>query len=157
VSILAGFDVRALADIRRFPGSRRNPQFSMEPLRASLAAAGIDYQHFVDLGGRRSALPDSANTALTSMAFRGYADHMASPEFQTALERLLVAAEARTTAVMCAEAVPWQCHRHLLADAVAARGWTVGHITGPGRLLPHELSSLARVAPGGAVTYPGLW
>jgi uncharacterized protein (DUF488 family) len=144
--------VPLLVDVRRFPGSRRHPQFAREALSQSLAEAGVGYRHEPDLGGRRDPRPDSPNLAWRHAAFRGYADHMASPEFACALERLLQSPPR--TAVMCAEAVPWRCHRQLVADALVARGADVRHLLGPGRVEPHALHAAARVDAAGRVSYP---
>jgi uncharacterized protein (DUF488 family) len=144
--------VGVLVDVRRYPGSRRHPQFAREALARTLAEAGIEYRHEPDLGGHRQPREDSPNTAWRNAAFRGYADHMDTPEFAQALERVR-AAPARA-AVMCAEAVPWRCHRQLIADALVARGTEVRHIFGPGRAEPHRLHADARVGEGGRVTYP---
>jgi uncharacterized protein (DUF488 family) len=119
-AILKEAGVALLVDVRRFPGSRRHPQFGKERLRAALAAEGIGYRHEPDLGGRREPRADSPNTAWRAAAFRGYADHMASPEFQSALERLVARPDV-PAAVMCAEALPANCHRQLIADALVAR------------------------------------
>ena len=158
IGMLRGHGVAVLADVRRFPGSRRHPWFNSGVLRAGLAAAGIDYEHFPDLGGRRKPLPrsESPNTGWRSEGFRGYADYMLTAAFAGALESLLELARRAPTAAMCAEAVPWRCHRSLLADALAARGWTVLHLTGAGATgaRPHELHELARI-DGSVITYPG--
>jgi len=155
IALLTAHGVRHLADIRLIPGSRRHPHFSREALPALLEPAGISYQHFADLGGRRRPQPNSANTAWRVEAFRGYADYMASPAFLEAVERLLAVARTGPTAVMCAEAKWWQCHRRLLADALVARGIPVLHILSAAAPKPHELSEFA-VIDGGRVTYPGL-
>jgi uncharacterized protein (DUF488 family) len=139
--------------VRRFPGSRRYPHFGKEALRAALGAADIAYRHEPDLGGRREPRADSPNTAWRVAAFRGYADHMASPEFRAALERL-VAERAASPAVMCAEAAPWKCHRQLVADALVARGFEVVHLLAPGRREPHALNPAAVAGPGGSLVYP---
>ena len=144
VSLLRHEGITRLADIRRFPGSRRYPWFSREALERSLPAAGLIYEHFEDLGGRRKPRPDSRNVALTSDQFRGYADYMATPEFHAAVDRL-VSYEGRT-AYMCAEAVPWRCHRNMLSDEMVRHGFTVIHIIGPGSRRQHELSKLASIA-----------
>ena len=144
VSLLRHEGITHLADVRRFPGSRRHPHFSREALQQRLHPEGISYEHFEDLGGRRTPVPDSRNIALTSDQFRGYADYMATPAFRAAVDRL-VAFEERT-AFMCAEAVPWRCHRNLLSDELVRRGLTVVHILGPGSRRPHELSRLASIA-----------
>lgn len=145
--------MRLLVDVRRYPGSRRHPQFAREALSRALEAEGIGYLHEPDLGGHRRPREDSPNTAWRNDAFRGYADHMAGPEFARALDRLRAAPPR--TAVMCAEAVPWRCHRQLIADALVARGVEVRHILGPGRVEPHALRADARVGEDGRVTYPG--
>jgi len=154
IAILREAGVGLLVDVRRFPGSRRHPQFGREALRAGLAAAGIAYRHEPDLGGRREPRPDSPNTAWRVAGFRGYADHMASAEFRAALERLIAPPDT-PTAVMCAEAVPWKCHRQLIADALAARGAEVVHLLGPGQRQIHVLNPNAVASPDGVVVYPG--
>jgi uncharacterized protein (DUF488 family) len=141
--------------VRRFPGSRRHPQYGAEPLAATLRAAGIEYRHEVELGGRRDPLPDSPNSAWRVRAFRGYADHMDSQGFRAALERLIAEAARRRTAILCAEAVPWRCHRRLIADALVARGVPVVHILGPSRSDVHVLHPAAVRLPGGRIAYPG--
>lgn len=153
IAILKEAGVALLVDVRRFPGSRRHPQFGKEALRAGLAAAGIAYRHEPDLGGRREPRPDSPNTAWRVAGFRGYADHMASPEFRAAQERLTAPPET-PTAVMCAEALPWKCHRQLIADALAARGIEVVHLLGAGQRQAHALNPAAVVGPDGSVVYP---
>ena len=152
IAILKEAGVELLVDVRRFPGSRRHPQFGKEALRAGLAAAGIAYRHEPDLGGRREPRPDSANTAWRVAGFRGYADHMASSEFQSALERV-VAPQHVPTAVMCAEAVPWKCHRQLIADALVARGVEVLHLLDLGQRQPHVLNPSAAILGDGALVY----
>lgn len=141
VSLLREHDITRLADVRRYPASRRYPHFSRESLELSLPTHGILYQHFEDLGGRRKAEKSSPNGAWTNDQFRGYADYMGTPEFHAAIDRLL--AHERETAVMCAEAVPWRCHRNLVADELVRRGVEVVHIVGPGSLKPHALSKMA--------------
>ena len=153
VDMLRANDVTVLIDIRRFPGSRRQPQFNSESLAAALKEAGIEYEHVVELGGRRVPSDGSTNHALRNPQFRGYADHMATPEFQTALDRLLERGKTDVLAVMCAEAVPWRCHRSLLADAITARGVPVEHIIGARNRLPHRPTKGMR-AEGPDVTYP---
>jgi uncharacterized protein (DUF488 family) len=142
--------VRTLVDVRRQPFSRRHPQFSRDALARSLADAGIAYVHEVDLGGHREPRPDSPNTAWRIDAFRGYADHMATPAFQEALARVAALEHA---AVMCAEANPKDCHRQLLSDALVARGVPVRHLLAPGRAEAHVLHPRA-VQRGGALVYP---
>lgn len=154
VALLRENGVTRLADIRRFPGSRRYPHFSREALQKSLPENGISYVHFEDLGGRRKASPESVNTALRNEQFRAYADHMATPAFQSAVDRLLDGEQ--TTAYMCAEAVPWRCHRNLLSDEIVRRGLEVVHIIGPHSRKTHALSEYAVVRTG-HVEYPGVF
>ncbi len=151
IGLLREHDVRRLADIRRFPGSRRYPHFSRESLASSLPEAGIEYVHVVELGGRRDPLPDSPNTAWRNGQFRGYADHMATAEFRNALDRLL--ASDVPSAIMCAEAVPWRCHRNLVSDELTRRGHEVIHILGPGASRGHVINPVARVVDAHLV-YP---
>ncbi|HXI63344.1 MAG TPA: DUF488 domain-containing protein [Gemmatimonadales bacterium] len=154
LALLRVHGIDHVVDVRRYPGSRRYPQFGREALATALADVGVGYEHAPDLGGRRVARPDSVNTAWRSASFRGYADYMETQPFQTALARLLDVARARPTAVLCAEAVPWRCHRQLIADALVARGEPVSHILSDARLEPHRLSPHARVPAGGGVQYP---
>jgi len=151
IAMLRENGVARLADIRRYPGSRKHPQFSKESLTASLSTEGIAYEHFVDLGGRRRPRPDSPNTVWRNDQFRGYADHMATPEFRRAVELLL--AVSPVTAVLCAEAVPWRCHRNLLADELTRRGVDVIHILDAGVTRPHTMNPAARIE-GEALIYP---
>jgi uncharacterized protein (DUF488 family) len=154
LELLAAGGVKLLADVRRFPGSRRHPHFNAEALAASLANAGIEYRHLADLGGRRSQrLPDSPNRAWRVESFNAYADHMQSAEFLTALDDLMTAARERPTAIMCSEALPHRCHRRLISDALAVRGWRVRHLLSPKRIDDHTLTPFAR-ASGTALTYP---
>jgi uncharacterized protein (DUF488 family) len=153
VSLLREHGVRRLADIRRFPGSRRYPHFSRDALAVSLPERGIEYVHIPELGGRRRASAESKNTALQNEQFRAYADHMASEEFRGAVDGLLEF-DGRT-AVMCAEAVPWRCHRNLLSDELLRRGVEVVHILGRGQAKRHAMTPYARVE-GDHVVYPGL-
>lgn len=154
VALLRAHGIRRLVDVRRFPGSRRHPQFGREALAQALTAAGITYEHAEALGGRRRAAPDSPNDAWRNASFRGYADHMGSSEFRRALDDLLRAAVHEDVAAMCAEAVPWRCHRNLIADAAVARGIAVAHILTAERADPHRLSAHARVQPDGSLVYP---
>ena len=154
-ALLREHGVGRLADIRRYPGSRRYPHFSREALERTLPERGIEYLHLPELGGRRKGGAESPNTALRNEQFRAYADHMATEEFRSAVDRLL--ALEGPTAVMCAEAVPWRCHRNLLSDDLVRRGVEVVHIVGRGEAKPHEMSRLARV-DGDRVIYPaGQW
>jgi uncharacterized protein (DUF488 family) len=143
--LLAAHGIAAVADVRRHPASRRHPQFAREALAAALAERDVAYKWMEALGGRRSARPDSPHTAWKNDQFRGYADHMDGSEFDAALERLLALARERPTAVMCAEAVPWRCHRQLISDALVVRGIEVAHVTGSGPASLHRLSSFARL------------
>jgi len=122
IALLEREHIQHVADVRSFPGSRRYPQFGREALAASLAARGIGYSHHPELGGRRRARPDSPNGAWRNESFRGYADYMLTPAFATALDVLVDEAARQRTAIMCAEAVPWRCHRSLISDALVARG-----------------------------------
>lgn len=151
VALLAEHGVTRLADVRRYPGSRRFPHFSGESLQQTLPEQGIEYVHFDELGGRRKPLPDSRNSAWENEQFRGYADHMATDAFRTGVERLL--RSERDTAVMCAEAVPWRCHRNLLSDDLLRRGIEVVHIVGPGKSQSHALNKMARLETD-RVIYP---
>jgi uncharacterized protein (DUF488 family) len=151
---LAGASIALLVDIRRYPMSRRNPQFNGEALAASLADAGIEYRHAPELGGRRQPNADSFNLGLRDAGFRGFADYMWTPEFDSALTALIAQADTRRLAIMCAEAVPWRCHRSLIADALVARGVEVSHLIGATQRR-HTLSPHARVQDG-RVAYPAL-
>jgi uncharacterized protein (DUF488 family) len=156
LDLLAAARIDALADIRRFPGSRRHPQFSHERLAGTLPRHGIRYEWFEALGGRRSARPDSVNTAWRNAAFRGYADYMQTAGFEAALDGLIALARGARTAIMCAEAMWWQCHRSLVADALTARGVAVQHIMGPAKVTPHNLTAPARIVDGRLTYAPPL-
>jgi uncharacterized protein (DUF488 family) len=153
--LLQAHGVVQLADVRTFPMSRRWPHFNRDVLATLLSQRTIDYRHFAGLGGRRKPRPDSVNGAWQHESFRGYADHMATPEFQASLAELSRYADGGATAIMCAEAVWWRCHRRLIADALVARGVPVFHIMTTDPASPHELTSFA-VVQDGRVTYPGL-
>jgi len=157
LDLLSENEIRRLVDVRQFPGSRRHPQFSSDALAASLADANIRYVHRRDLGGRRKPAAESSNAYWQNESFRAYADYMSTPEFAAALEDLVTDAEAETAAIMCAEAVPWRCHRWLISDALVSRGLSVIHILGPKQTKPHSLNPNAVVSAGGQVTYPGLF
>ena len=155
VELLERHVIACLADVRTAPRSRRTPQFNREALSAALAAVGVDYVHLPELGGWRTPVAGSEeNAGWRHRSFRGYADHMASPEFAAGLERLTALSAARRTAIMCAEAAWWRCHRRLVSDALVAGGWTVEHIGPDGRLARHELTEFARVRQDGRVVYP---
>lgn len=152
LALLRSAEIAALADVRRFPGSRRLPHFGQDLLRDALAAAGISYTHFPELGGRRRPRPDSPNTAWRDQAFRGYADYMMTDEFRAGVARLLAFARQQPTTFMCAEALWWQCHRGLIADDLKAAGHDVLHIMGSGKIEPHPYTSAARIV-NGALSY----
>lgn len=153
VAVLKDADVEVLVDVRRFPGSRRHPQFGRDALERTMPEAGISYEWKGDaFGGRRKPLPDSPNVAWRVDAFRAYADHMASDEFQEALHELEQCADATRQAVMCAETVWWRCHRRLIADALVADGFEVVHL-GLGRDAKHELNEAARRTDDGVLVY----
>jgi uncharacterized protein (DUF488 family) len=153
VALLRDGGVEAVADVRRYPGSRRSPWFNGEALAASLPQEGIAYAQFEALGGRRSGVRGSPNGGWENAAFRAYADHMATPAFAAGVAELEALAAARPTAVMCAEAPWWRCHRRLLSDALVVRGHSVRHIGPDGGLTDHALTDFA-VVQDGAITYP---
>ena len=168
ISLLKENEIKLLADVRAWPGSKRYPQFNKDALAESLSAHGIRYEHFPELGGKRKSKPDSRNTAWRNASFRGYADYMETEQFQKGIERLLdvagqgaaawAAAEAKhdgweavtpcAVAIMCAEAVWWRCHRSLIADHLKARGVEVLHILGANKVEPHPYTSPARIVNG---------
>ena len=152
-ALLRGAGVQGVADVRRFPGSRRHPHLAGEALAVSLPEHGVAYDHLAGLGGRRRKAPGSPNDGWEVEAFGGYADHMATPEFEAALERLQQLARVKATAVMCAEAPWWRCHRRLVSDALVVRGWTVCHVMPDGRVVEHALTEFA-VVEGVSITYP---
>jgi len=147
--------IALLADVRRFPASRRHPQFGREALAQSLGAHGIDYVHYEALGGRRRPRANSRNTAWRNDSFRGYADYMETAEFPRAIEVLVHDAKARRVAIMCAEMLWWQCHRGLIADYLKAHDHRVTHIAAAGRTEPHPFTSAARIIDG-RLSYLGL-
>ncbi len=151
VELLGQNGVERLADIRRYPGSRRYPHFSRESLAEELPRRGIDYVHMPELGGRRKPRRDSPNSAWRNEQFRAYADYMSTDEFRGAVDALV--ASPKTTAIMCAEAVPWRCHRNLVSDELMRRGIEVVHILGPASTRKHEMNPNARVEEGHLV-YP---
>lgn len=152
-AILKSFKIQTIVDVRTIPQSRYNPQFKQENLSQSLAYEKIAYSYMKELGGLRKARKDSPNTGWRNTSFRGYADHMQSEEFLTALENLISKSESSRTAIMCAEAVPWRCHRSLIADALIIRGIPVEHIMAQGKSSPHKLTKFAEVK-GKAILYP---
>ena len=153
IELLWRHHVGAVGDVRRHPGSQRMPQFNRLEMDEALAGEAIRYIHFPELGGRRRPRPDTPNRGWESEAFQGYADHMATEEFSADLARLDQLARERVTAVMCAEAVWWRCHRRLISDALLLRGWSVRHIGADGRLSEHRMTPFA-VASGLHLTYP---
>ncbi len=153
VDLLCRHGVTQLVDVRTVPRSLRNPQFNAETLPEPLRAAGIRYFQLRALGGLRHAARDSINTGWRNASFRGFADYMQTPEFEQGFARLLKLASAWPTAIMCAEAVPWRCHRSLIADALAVRGVRILHIFSVGLAREHALTPFARVE-GQRITYP---
>jgi uncharacterized protein (DUF488 family) len=150
VDLLQGHRIELLIDVRRWPASRRYPHFHREALSDSLRVAGVEYIWRSDLGGFRKPSPESPNTAWRVGAFRAYADFMLTPEFEKIMEEIQAVASQKRIAIMCAEAVPWRCHRQLLADAFLVRGWSVRHILVDG-CHEHELPSFAK--PKGTQIY----
>jgi uncharacterized protein (DUF488 family) len=149
ISLIQANDIKLLADVRSLPGSRRYPQFNREMLAGSLGKAGIHYEHFPELGGRRKPRSDSRNLAWRNASFRGYADYMETEEFRKGVERLLdLAAGAGPTAIMCAEAVWWRCHRSLISDYLKARRIEVMHILDANKTQAHPYTSAARIVNG---------
>lgn len=146
--ILDTAGIGAVADVRRFAGSRRHPQFSGQAMAAALPRAGIGYVAMPDLGGRRAPVPGSANDAWRNAGFRGYADYMATPAYRQARTQLTALARRTRTAVMCAEALWWQCHRGLIADDFKASGWEVIHLLDGARTESHPYTSAARLVDG---------
>jgi uncharacterized protein (DUF488 family) len=153
VEMLRSFGIERLIDVRTIPRSRHNPQFNHQELARSLHNRAISYRHLKSLGGLRHARKDSVNTGWHNSSFRGYADYMQTPEFEEGLAGLIALAREKVSAILCAEAVPWRCHRSLIADALVVRGIEVRHILGTGNARPHELTPFARVT-GIAITYP---
>ena len=145
--------IRRLVDVRALPRSRHNSQFNIDRLPQNLAIHHIAYTHMPALGGLRHAHQDSINTGWRNASFRGYADYMQTREFEQGLDALMALASQQAAVIMCAEAVPWRCHRSLIADALNVRGIDVRHILGPGKLQPHTLTAFAQVA-GTRITYP---
>ncbi len=153
VELLQAHGVKELVDVRTIPRSRHNPQFNQESLPKSLEEAGIGYAHLPELGGLRRARRDSPNTGWRNASFRGFADYMQTPEFAAGIEKLLARARRRRVAIMCAEAVPWRCHRSLIADALQVRGCKVEHIMSGKKCQEHTITPWAKVR-GTEITYP---
>jgi uncharacterized protein (DUF488 family) len=153
LDLLDTHEIARVIDVRTVPRSRHNPQFNRDALGESLAASAIGYVHLPGLGGLRHARPDSPNTGWNNRSFRGYADYMQSPEFAENVERVMDLASEGRCALMCAEAVPWRCHRSLIGDALLVRGVRVEDIMGPGKRRPHVLTAFAHV-DATRITYP---
>jgi len=152
-SVLRAYGVEQLVDVRTIPRSRHNPQFNADALAESLPDAGIVYAPMPALGGLRHSRPDSPNEAWRNNSFRAYADYMQTPEFHEAIAELLNLSIVRRTAIMCAEVVPWRCHRSLIADALTVRGVHVVEILSASKSQPHALTEFAHV-DGTTITYP---
>jgi uncharacterized protein (DUF488 family) len=153
VELLKRHRVKRVIDVRTIPRSRHNPQFNREELASSLRAEGIAYTHLKKLGGLRHSKKDSINRGWRNASFRGYADYMQTPEFETGLDRATKLAATKRSALMCAEAVPWRCHRSLVADALTVRRIPVEHIISGSRARPHKITPFALVR-GKRITYP---
>ena len=154
LDLLTAHEVEQVADVRTIPKSRRNPQFNTEDLATVLQKRHIRYVHLPKLGGLRHPRQDSINTGWRNASFRGYADYMQTPDFELSLRELTDLSNKHRTAIMCAEAVPWRCHRSLIADVLLARGVPVEHIMSKSSCKAHIYTPFARVE-GGKVTYPG--
>ena len=152
--MLRAYNIQLLADVRTVPRSRKNPQFGIELLPGELESAGISYLHLKSLGGLRHAARDSSNTGWRNASFRGYADYMATDGFRQGLDELEALARRQCSAIMCAESLPWRCHRWLIADALTVAGWQVYHIMSKKSARLHELTKFLHVE-NGALTYPG--
>ncbi len=155
VALLKAHRIDLLVDVRTVPRSRHNPQFNRDTLPETLHRAGTEYLHVAELGGLRKARPDSTNAGWRNLSFRGFADYMETPEFEKGLARLMEAAKTSRAAIMCAEAVPWRCHRSLIGDALAARGVEVLELSSLTHAQPHRMTPYARVE-GNRVSYPGV-
>jgi len=153
IKLLQTHGIQLLADVRITPYSRRNPQFHSEALARSLADVEIQYRHMPALGGRRNSRPDSVNVGWRNESFRGYADYMQTREFWDAMEDLMATAKRLSVAIICAEAVPWRCHRSLISDALVSREWSVQHIISASSLKTHALTPFAKLEEG-RLTYP---
>jgi uncharacterized protein (DUF488 family) len=155
IALLKAHGVERVVDVRTVPKSRRNPQYHIDRLPGSLAQAGIGYTHVPALGGLRRARPDSPNAGWRNASFRGYADYMQTPQFAAALEAVIGLGKQQRVALMCAEAVPWRCHRSLIADALLVRGIASEDLATPTRRTAHKLTPFARV-DGTRITYPAI-
>jgi len=153
LELLRAHGIKRVVDVRSIPRSRHNPQFDRKTLSAKLRGARIGYVHLRKLGGLRHARRDSPNMGWHNASFRGFADYMQTPEFEQGLQRLIKLAKQKRTAIMCAEAVPWRCHRSLIADALTVRGVRAAHIVSGKRVQTHTLIPFGRVR-GNCITYP---
>ncbi len=153
IRILKSYDIELVVDVRTIPRSRKNPQFNKDDLKSALAEEGIEYIHEKELGGLRHSKKDSPNTAWRNESFRGFADYMQTPAFSQALARLAATAQEKRTVIMCAETLPWRCHRSLIADALIADGFKVIEIFKEGQSRQHKLTPFA-VVEDEKVTYP---
>jgi uncharacterized protein (DUF488 family) len=153
IDLLKAHGITLLVDVRRFPASRRYPHFNSTNLAQSLEAAGLEYHHMPGLGGRRPTTPESINLGWRNAGFRGYADHMQTEEFCGALEELMRYGETKRTAIICAEAVPWRCHRWLISDALLVHGWTIVHILSTKKTQIHTVTPFAKQTEGRLI-YP---
>ena len=153
IALLRAYGIARLVDVRTIPRSRHNPQFNLDTLSRSLRNRRIGYRHMKDLGGLRHPRTDSPNAGWLNDSFRGFADYMQTPEFAAALDKLIALAQQKPTAIMCAEAVPWRCHRSLIGDALVIRGVEVRDIFSAKSMKLHLLSAMARVQ-GTSITYP---
>jgi len=153
IRLLTAHGVKLVVDVRTIPHSKRNPQFNQESLPGSLRTSGIDYVHLKELGGLRHPKVDSENKAWRNLSFRGFADYMQTAEFEAGLERLIVLSQESSVAIMCAEALPWRCHRSLIADALTVRGIPVEHIMTEKTRTKHVMTKWARIE-GIKITYP---
>ncbi len=153
LAMLQAHNIQMVVDVRTIPKSKRNPQFGQDVLSTALKEAGLAYIHLAKLGGLRHTTKDSPNTGWQNTSFRGYADYMATPAFQEGLAELKALAEKKRVAILCAEAVPWRCHRSLVADALTMQGWQVLHIRSRKTARPHKLTAFLQVIDG-KITYP---
>jgi uncharacterized protein (DUF488 family) len=153
IKIIEKFKIEEIVDVRTIPRSRHNPQFNKETLPTSLLSAGIGYMHIAGLGGLRHTKVDSPNKGWSNASFRGYADYMQTSDFEESLNTLIGMVKKEQVAVMCAESLPWRCHRSLIADALLVRGFKVEHIMNKGKSLKHTLTPWIKV-DGTKITYP---
>jgi uncharacterized protein (DUF488 family) len=153
IDLLKAYEIQGIVDVRTIPRSRHNPQFNEDTLECSLQEAGIDYVHTAELGGLRHTTSDSKNLGWNNRSFRGFADYMATPEFAEGIDFLEEFAKKEKTAIMCAEAVPWRCHRSLIADALSKRGWNVFDIMTLKTITKHRMTPFLKVRKG-KLTYP---